>query len=105
MRDISFQMAPASGLRSKEGCSPGWAFDKDENAYTWDLRRYNRLQNRLLSDNLYSLRRGTRARITCTGHVQCKSLHLSSGALGRTKTRQRSINRSTLSSMNSSICT
>jgi len=43
-----------------------------------------------LSDNLYSLRRGTRARVTCTGHVHRKSLHRALGALGQI--HQASIN-------------
>ena len=37
----------------------------------------------LLLDNLYSLRRGTRARVTCMGHVHCKSLHRAPGAQGQ----------------------
>ena len=34
-------------------------------------------------NNLYSLRRGTRARVTCTGHVYYKSLYRALGALGQ----------------------
>jgi len=46
---------------------------------------------RIVSDNPYSLRRGTRARVTCTGHVHCKSLHRAPGALGQSETiNQRS---------------
>ena len=36
-----------------------------------------------LLDNLYSLRRGTRTRVTCTGHVHRKYLHRAPGALGQ----------------------
>src|SRR6266568_4260095 len=45
-----------------------------------------------LSDNLYSLRRGTRARVTCKGHVHCKISSSPRGPGQSTiKTRHRSI--------------
>ena len=36
-----------------------------------------------LLDNLYSLRCRTRARVTCMGHMHCKSLYRALGALGQ----------------------
>ena len=52
---------------------------------------YIQLLRLLLSDNLYSLRRGTRVRVTYTGHVHRKSLHRALGALGQKHRHQLTI--------------
>ena len=44
-----------------------------------------------MSDNLYSLRRGTHVRVMCTGHVHCKSLHRAPGAPGQGQQPQSTI--------------